>query len=52
MCAASGGQWLDAAWDQQLVQPESQLRQTSSVHGKILVQKAASSDSIAQHLLC
>ncbi len=42
MFAASAGQWPDAAWDQQFrVQPESQLRQTSSVHGKIMVQKAA-----------
>ena len=42
MFAASAGQWPDAAWHQQFrVQPESQLRQTSSVHGKIMVQKAA-----------
>jgi hypothetical protein len=41
VCAASAGQWPDAAWDQQLVQPDSQLRQTSSVHGKNMVQKAA-----------
>ena len=40
MCAASAGQWPNTAWDQQLIQPDSQLRQTSSVHGKSMVQKA------------
>ena len=41
MFAARAGQWPDTAWDQQLVQPDRQLRQTSSVHGRIMVQKAA-----------
>ncbi len=54
MCAASAGQWPDAAWDEQLIQPESQLRQTSSVsYGKSMVKKAAKFRFRSSHaLLC